>query len=230
MKSSSLDCDLCVIGGGLSGVCAALSAARRGSRVVLVQDRSVLGGNASSEIRMHIVGADCHGSRPGARETGLLEELRLEDAVRNPHRSFSQWDILLYEKVLLEPNITLLLNATCDGCETFTENGATLIRSAHVIRNSTEEEFVITAKFFADCSGDGRLGLEAGADFLKGRESKADFGESLALDVADEQTLGSSILLTSRRHDTPQPFITPSWVRKFSRGDFYHRPIGSWEY
>lgn len=230
MKSSSLDCDLCVIGGGLSGVCAALSAARRGSRVVLVQDRSVLGGNASSEIRMHIVGADCHGSRPGARETGLLEELRLEDAVRNPHRCFSQWDILLYEKVILEPNLTLLLNATCDGCETFEANGVKLIRSAHVIRNSTEEEFVITAKFFADCSGDGRLGLEAGADFLKGRESKADFGESLALDVADEQTLGSSILLTSRRHDTPQPFITPSWVRKFSRGDFYHRPIGSWEY
>ena len=230
MKFSSLDCDLCVIGGGLSGVCAAVSAARRGSRVVLVQDRPVLGGNASSEIRMHVVGADCHGTRPGARETGLLEEFRLDDAVRNPHRSYSQWDILLYEKVTLEPNITLLLNATCDGCETFAENGVKMIRSAHVTRPSTEEAFVITAKFFADCSGDGRLGLEAGADFLRGRESKATFGESLACDAADEQTLGSSILITSRRYNTPQPFIAPSWIRKFERGDFVHRPIGSWEY
>jgi len=190
----------------------------------------VLGGNASSEIRMHVVGADCHGSRPGARETGLMEELRLEDSVRNPHRSYSQWDILLYEKVILEPNITLLLNATCDGCETATVDGTRLIRSAHVIRHSTEEEFTVTAKFFADCSGDGRLGFEAGADFMKGRESKAEYGESLALDVADEQTLGSSILLTSRCYDTPQPFIAPSWSRKFSRSEFKHRPIRSWEY
>ena len=64
----------------LAGVCAALAAARNGVSVVLVQDRSVLGGNASSEIKMHIVGADSHGLRPGARESGLIEELRLEDA------------------------------------------------------------------------------------------------------------------------------------------------------
>lgn len=53
-----------------------------------------------------------------ARETGLIEEFRLEDAARNPHRSYSQWDLLLYEKVVQEPNITLLLNAACVGCET----------------------------------------------------------------------------------------------------------------
>jgi glycine/D-amino acid oxidase-like deaminating enzyme len=70
----TLDADLCVIGGGMSGLCAAISAARNGAKVVLVQDRPVLGGNASSEIKMHIVGADCHRGRPGARETGLIEE------------------------------------------------------------------------------------------------------------------------------------------------------------
>jgi choline dehydrogenase-like flavoprotein len=82
MTDRALSADLVVVGGGMAGTCAALAAARNGARVVLVQDRSVLGGNASSEIRMHIVGADSHGGKPGARETGLIEEQRLEDAVR----------------------------------------------------------------------------------------------------------------------------------------------------
>ena len=84
MSTIRLQTDFCVVGGGLAGVCAALAAARNGIRVVLIQDRSVLGGNASSEIRMHIVGASCSGKRPGARESGILDELRVEDAVRNP--------------------------------------------------------------------------------------------------------------------------------------------------
>src|ERR1700756_2768177 len=99
LRVNCLLADVAVIGGGMAGICAAISAARNGAKVVLVQDRSVLGGNASSEIKMHIVGADCHGQRPGARETGLIEEFRLDDAYRNPHRSYSQWDLLLYEKV-----------------------------------------------------------------------------------------------------------------------------------
>ena len=65
--------DVVVVGGGMAGLCAAISAAREGSRVALIQNRPVLGGNGSSEIRMHIVGADYHGTRPNARETGLLE-------------------------------------------------------------------------------------------------------------------------------------------------------------
>jgi hypothetical protein len=227
-----LAADLVVVGGGLAGVCAALAAARRGARVVLVQDRSVLGGNASSEIRMHIVGADCHGTRPGARETGLIEELKLEDAARNPHRSYSQWDLLLYEKVVAEPNITLLLDTACVGCELApgAPGGPRRIRSVNALRHSTEDEFVLTAPFFADCSGDGRLGFEAGADFTVGREAQSAFGESLARPAADRHTLGSSILFTARRHDTPQPFRAPSWVRRFQRHEFKHRPIHSYEY
>jgi glycine/D-amino acid oxidase-like deaminating enzyme len=82
MNHIKLDCDFLVAGGGMAGICAAISAARRGARTILIQDRSVLGGNASSEIKMHIVGADCHGAKPGAREAGIMEELRLEDAAR----------------------------------------------------------------------------------------------------------------------------------------------------
>jgi hypothetical protein len=225
-----LSADLVVVGGGLAGVCAAISAARNGARVVLVQDRSVLGGNASSEIRMHVVGADCHGTRPGARESGLLEEFRLEDAARNPQRSYAQWDLLLYDKVVAEPNITLLLDTDCVGCDVETHAGHRRISAVRAVRNSTEESFVLRAPFFADCSGDGRLGAEAGADFTVGREARATHGESLAPEQADACTLGSSILFTARQHSSPQPYVAPRWVRKFQRADFARRPIRSYEY
>ncbi|HQK95913.1 MAG TPA: FAD-dependent oxidoreductase, partial [Armatimonadota bacterium] len=94
--------DVCVVGGGMAGICAALAAARHGARVALLHDRPVLGGNASSECRVHICGADRHGGIPNLRETGILEELRLENLARNPQRSFSVWDTVLYEAVRLQ--------------------------------------------------------------------------------------------------------------------------------
>ena len=231
LASHHLETDFLIAGGGLAGVCAAIAAARHGARVILLQDRSVLGGNASSEIKMHAVGADAHGKKPGARESGIIEELLLEDAVRNPHRSYSQWDLLLYEKVKLEPNITLLLDTDLVGAEVETRpDGRRAIRRVHAVRQPTEDEFVITAVYFADCTGDGRLGAEAGADCQIGREAKSAFGETLARDVADRQTLGSSILITAREYDQPQPFLAPSWTRRFHLGDFKHRPILSYEY
>lgn len=230
MKTHRLEVDFCVIGGGLSGICAALGAARNGSKVVLVQDRSVLGGNASSEVKMHVVGADCHGHRPGARETGLIEEFKLEDSYRNPQRTYSMWDLLFYEKVTENPNITLLLDADCVGCTTEMQSGQKVITSAHVVRQAAEEEFQISARFFADCSGDGRLGAEAGADFRMGREAQAEFDESLALPEADNKTLGNSILFTAKKHDTPQPFVRPHWVRTFTKDEFKRRGINGYEY
>lgn len=230
MTRHELHTDFVVVGGGLAGVCAALAAARNGAKVVLIQDRSVLGGNASSEIRMHAVGADFHGRRPGARETGLIEELRLEDAARNPHRSYAQWDLLLYEKVTMEPAITLLLDTDCTGCTVEESDGGRRITAVEAVRHSTEDAFTIRAAVFADCSGDGRLGAEAGADFTVGREAKADYGEPLALDVADRQTLGSSIMFTARKYETPQPFVAPAWVRRFRREEFKFRPIEGFEY
>jgi hypothetical protein len=232
LKTNRLTVDFVVVGGGMAGTIAAVAAARNGASVVLVQDRSVLGGNASSEIRMHIVGADSHGGKPGARETGIIEELRLEDATRNPHRSYSQWDLLLYEKVKAESNITLLLDTTCVSAEVaVASDGARCITAVRAVRNSTDDEFLITARWFADCSGDGRLGAEAGADFTEGRESRATHGESLAPEQADKNRLGSSIMFMSREHAAPQPFISPNWIRKFSKDDFRgHRDIFSYEY
>src|SRR5690349_16365145 len=107
-----LHADLVVVGGGMSGVCCAVTAARGGARVVLIQDRPVLGGNASSEVRLWILGATSHmgNNNRWAREGGVIDELLVENTFRNPEGNPLMLDALLLEKVVAEPNITLLLN------------------------------------------------------------------------------------------------------------------------
>ena len=222
LQRHRLTCDVLVAGGGPAGVPCAIAAARNGARVILCQDRPVLGGNASSEVRMHIVGANGTGHfdrgeelRTEAREGGIIEEIRLENCVRNPQRSASMFDLILYEKCRAEPNLTLLLNTTVVG----TEMNGSAIDYAIAERQSTEDAFELEATFFVDCTGDGRLGAEAGAHFMEGREDRAAFGESLALETADTHRLGSTILITARKHDRPMPFTAPPWARKFTKDD-----------
>src|SRR5262245_52475382 len=193
MVPVTLDADVFVAGGGLAGVCAAVAAARNGARVVLVQDRSRLGGNSSSEVKMHVVGASCHKGRPGWRESGLLEEIRLDDAANNPQRSWELWDLLLYDKVMSEPRITLLLDTAVVAAET-NEGRITRIRARC---DRTEHLYVVTASVYVDCTGDSRLALEAGAKVRQGRESRDEFGEPLAPASSDGEKLGSSILFTA---------------------------------
>jgi len=226
MTPVDLICDVFVAGGGMAGVCAAVAAARHGAKVILAQDRSRLGGNASSEVKMHVVGADCSGGRPGWREGGLLEEFRLDDAVNNPQRSFELWDLLLYDKVRTEPNITLLLEAPLFGAAV--KDGE--IRQVRVRCDQSEHLYRIQAKLFLDCTGDSRLALEAGAEMRHGREVKSEFGESLALDQADAQTLGSSILFTARDYGKPVPFTPPRWARRITKEQLRFRSVKSWEY
>jgi hypothetical protein len=226
MTLVELDCDVLVAGGGLAGVLAAVSAARHGSKVVLVQDRSRLGGNSSSEIKMHVVGSNNHKGRPGWREGGLLEEFRLDDAANNPQRCWELWDLLLYDKVVSEPNITLLLETTLYTAET--KDG--MIQRIQARCDRTEHLYRITAKLFCDCTGDSRLGLETGAEFKVGHESRAEFGESLAPETADNKTQGCSILFTSRDFGQPMPFTPPKWARKITERELKSRPVKSWEY
>jgi hypothetical protein len=226
LAQADLACDLFVAGGGMAGVCAAIAAARHGARVLLCQDRSRLGGNSSSEVKMHIVGADMSGGRPGWRESGLVEELRLDEAATNPQRSREMWDLLLYDKVKSEPNITLLLDTVCCGAEVQSDK----ITRAFARCDKTEHLYRISAKLFADCTGDCRLGLEAGAEMRTGREAKSEFNESLALDKADDATLGSSILFTARDFGRPMPFKPPKWVRKINKETLRFRNTTSWEY
>ena len=225
-----METDVVIAGGGMAGVCAALAAARNGARVVLIQDRSVLGGNASSEIRMHIVGADSHGSRKDtdSRESGILEELRLEEAITNPQRSASMWDYILYNKIRSESNITLLLDTVCTGVEM---KSSSEIDAIHALRHGTEDAITIKATLFIDCTGDGRVGAEAGALFRMGRESKNEYNESLAPDRPDKLTLGSSILFTSKKYDQPMPFTAPAWAYKYPKCEnLPHRGHDTWEY
>ena len=226
MRVVRLETDILVAGGGLAGVCAAIAAARHGARVVLVQDRSRLGGNSSSEVKMHVVGANQHRGRPGWREGGIIEEFRLADAVNNPQRCWELWDLLLYDKVVSEPNITLLLETTVYAATV--KDGRIVAAAARCDRS--ERLYRIRAAIYCDCTGDSRLGLEAGAEMRTGREPRSEFGESLAPEKPDDLTLGSSILFTSRLHRSPMPFTAPAWARKITREQLLHRPITSWEY
>ncbi len=228
MTLVDLECDLLVAGGGPAGVCAALAAARHGARVVLVQDRSRLGGNSSSEVKMHVVGANNHRGRPGWREGGLIEELRLDDAANNPQRSWELWDLLLYDKVVSEPGCTLLLDTAVFAAEV--RDG--LVQRVMARCDTTEHLYRIRAAHFADCTGDARLALEAGATIRWGREARAEFGESLGAETANRTTLGSSILFTARDHGRSMPFAPPRWARKIGPEHLRFRPVSStaWEY
>ena len=212
-------------------MCAALAAARHGAQVVLMQDRAVLGGNASSECRVGISGA-ARGGIPHMRETGILEELRLENLYRNPHDVFAVQDTVYYEKVRFEPNITLLMNCTCTGA---TMDGS-LIASISGWQMSSETQHVVNAGVFADCSGDSILAPLTGAEYRVGREARSEFGESIAPEHADGHTMGMSLLFKSRHYDTPQPFEPPDWAYRFERcedlpyGERGHDiwPMGYW--
>ncbi len=228
MTVVDLQPDVFIAGGGLAGVCAALSAARNGSRVVLVQDRSRLGGNSSSEVKMHVVGANSHGGRPGWREGGLIEEIRLDDAVNNPQRCWELWDLLLYDKVISEPNITLLLETVLYSVSM--KNGE--IDRVIARCDKSEHLYRVKAKMYVDATGDSRLGLEAGAEYRTGRETRSEFGESLAPEKADQETLGSSILFTSRLYHRKMPYTPPKWARKVTKDALRFRTVGpeNWEY
>ncbi len=203
------DVDICVIGGGIGGMFTAISAARHGAKVALMHDRPVLGGNASSEIRMWISGA---GTRVrDLQETGIMEEIQLENMHRNPARNWSTWDALLYEKVRFEPNIDLILNCSC--CDA--KMNGTQIESVKGFQLTTYLWHEVKAKIFVDSSGDSILAPLTGAEYAVGRESKSTYGEEFGLDVADNHTMGMSILLQCRETDHPVSYTPPMWAYDF---------------
>ena len=216
LKEMVHDVDLCVVGGGMAGLCAAIAAARSGIKVALMHDRPVLGGNASSEIRMWICGA---GSRVrNLQETGIMEEIALENMHRNPQRNYTIWDTILYEKVRFEKNITLLLNCSC--CRAETEGNH--IRSVTGFQLTTYTWHTVRAAYFADCSGDGILAPLTGADHRIGRESRAETGEEFALEKADSHTMGMSLLLQCRETDHKADYVPPAWAYDFPDDEAMH--------
>ena len=211
VKDVALETQFVVCGGGLSGVCAAIAAARHGAKVVLVQDRPVLGGNASSEVRMGIMGA--HGDEN--KEAGVLEELQLKNFYYNPLMRYTLWDDVILSAVREEPNITLLLNTSVDGVEM--ADGR--IAAVKAWNSNAYSRYVVKGRFFADCTGDGILRL-SGAKFRRGRELPSEFGENYLQEGGDHRTMGNSILLQLRETKEHHPFVPPPWAYRFTDEDF----------
>jgi len=213
LREERVETDLVVVGGGMAGVCAAITAARAGIRVVLIQDRPVLGGNASSEVRLWILGATSHmgNNNRWAREGGVIDEILVENMHRNPEGNPLVLDTILLEKVVSEPNITLLLNTAVHDLEKETPDLISAVR-AFCSQNSTS--YVVKAPLFCDASGDGIIGFLAGAAFRMGAESREEFGEGFAPDISYGGLLGHSLYFYSKDTGKPVRFTAPSFALK----------------
>lgn len=211
LKTGRLACDLAVIGGGLAGVCAAITAARAGIRVVLVQDRPVLGGNASSEVRLWILGATSHmgNNNRWAREGGVIDELLVENLHRNPEGNPLILDAIILEKVVNEPDITLLLNTAVHDLE---KSDPDTIKSVRAFCSQNSTVYEITAPLFVDASGDGVVGFLAGAAFRIGAEARSELGEAFAPEQASNELLGHTIYFCSKDAGRPVRFTPPAFA------------------
>jgi len=211
--------DFIVVGGGMAGVCAAIEAARGGAKTALIHSRPVLGGNASSEVRIHISGADHSLTQPDYAESGLLYELMLENKARNENFSYSIWDMILFEAVKKQENLTVYYNTVMYDCET--END--LITAIYCVQETTEMRYKFTAPLFSDCTGHGTLGYFAGAEFRQGSESKAETGEEHAPETANNERMGNSIHFKARDMGRPVKFTPPYFAKKFTEHDLRFR-------
>ncbi|HET9280259.1 MAG TPA: FAD-dependent oxidoreductase, partial [Flavitalea sp.] len=207
----SIQTDLVVVGGGLSGICCAITAARSGLKVVLVQDRPVLGGNSSSEVRLWILGATSHmgNNNRWAREGGIVDEILVENTYRNPEGNPVIFDTVLLDKVVSEANITLLLNTAVYHVEKKDEQ---TIGSVRAFCSQSQNEFELTAPLFCDASGDGIVGFLAGAAFRMGAESKEEFGEKFAPSKEYGELLGHSLYFYSKDTGVPVKFVPPAFA------------------
>lgn len=210
-RTLRLAADLVIVGGGLAGVCAAITAARAGIKVVLVQDRPVLGGNASSEVRLWILGATSHmgNNNRWAREGGVIDELLVENMFRNPEGNPLLVDALLLEKVTAEPNITLLLNTAVFE---LTKRDADTIEAVRAFCAQNSTLYELRAPLFCDASGDGIVGFMAGAAFRMGAEAREEFGEKFAPAQSYGELLGHSLYFYSKDTGRPVQFTPPSFA------------------
>lgn len=221
---TELRCEIAVVGGGQAGVCAAIAAAQAGRTVILLQDRPVLGGNSSSEAGVPPHGAEAMAHNRNARDTGLLENLRLDyyqvwspESDSRPH-----WDRLLHEACASEPKLRVLLNTRVVDCRV---SGRRVVDLA-CHDSLAGETFGVTASLYIDATGDGFLSWKAGAEYRIGREGAAEFGERVfGKGVPDRKTLGCTVYGWAVERDREVPFSPPSWAVNYdSCAALRHRP------
>lgn len=203
--------DLVVVGGGLSGVCCSIAAARNGIRVALIQDRPVLGGNASSEVRVWALGATSHmgNNNRWAREGGIIDEIMVENMHRNREGNPLLFDALLLEKVINEPNLFLFLNTVVYDID---KSSKDKIKSIWAFNSQNSTSFHIAGTYFCDASGDGILGYMAGATFRIGAEETVEFDEGFSPSEEYGQLLGHTIFLYSKKTEYPVKYVAPSYA------------------
>lgn len=219
-KVKNAEYDVVVIGGGMSGICAALAAARHGARTALVHDRHVLGGNASSEIRMHICGASENLAKPDLEESGILHEIMLDNKSRNDYYNFSIWDMVLFSTVKRQKNLTVYLSTAMESCEM--GEGST-IRSIDAYQLTTETHWKISGKVFIDCTGNATLGYYAEAEFRTGSEGRDEFGEPDAPGQPNKERMGNTLLFKAVDRGHPVVFKKPDFARTFTEEELKYR-------
>lgn len=224
LKRINLQADLVIVGGGLAGTCAAVTAAREGAQVVLVQDRPVLGGNASSEVRLWILGATSHmgNNNRWSRESGVVGEFLEENLYRNPEGNPLIVDTVLLDLVRQEPNITLLLNISVYEVN---KDGEDRIASCMGFCSQNATLYHISGQTFMDASGDGVVAFLAGASFRLGAETRDEFGEGMAPNEDYGYLLGHSIYFYSKDTGRPvrytPPYFASGEIERISK----YRPI-----
>ncbi len=213
LRVTELSCDLAIAGGGLAGVCCAITAARAGLKVILIQDRPVLGGNSSSEVRLWALGATSHmgNNNRWAREGGVIDEILVENTYRNPEGNPVIYDTVLLEKVIEEPNITLLLNTVVYDLE---KSNPDTIRSLTAFCPQNATRYQVSAPLFCDASGDGVVGFLAGAAFRMGAEGPEEFDERFAPSIEYGALMGHSIFFYSKDVGVPVKYVPPSFALK----------------
>jgi len=215
--------DLVVVGGGIAGTCTAVSAARLGSQVALLQDRPVLGGNNSSEVRVHLNGKINLPPYPALGN--IIKEL--DSGKRGNAQPASNYDDQKKLRVVrAEKNIHLFLNMHAFKVEK-RANRIVAVIAKHT-RNSKELRFA--APLFADCTGDGTVGYLTGADYRMGREGRNETAESLAPQEPDKMTLGASVQWYSVQTKRPTTFPDCPWALKFTEESCQHATKGDWNW
>jgi hypothetical protein len=213
--------DLVVIGGGVAGISAAISAARLGCKVALINDRPVLGGNNSSEIRVHL---------GGRIETGTYKELGNLQKEFGPARGGNAQPAEFYEDekkaeaVAGEKNITLFSNYRAVGVTMDGEQ----IQSVTAKHIESGKELDFYAPLFSDCTGDGTIGYLAGADYAMGREGREEFNETTAPEKADRMTMGASVQWYSVDNKEPSSFPYFSYGVNFTEKNCEKVMMGEW--
>ena len=216
--------DFVVVGGGIAGTCAAISAARLGLKVALVQDRPVLGGANSSEVRVHLGGRQNIGEYP--RLGDVVSEIGPAHG-GNAQPAANYEDGRKLAAVEAEKNISLFLNTLVDRVDAKKGERITAVEGVNVV---TGERTRFEAPLFADCTGDGTVGALAGADWRLGREGKDETGESRAPEKGDRMTMGASVQWYAKKGAEATSFPFEQWMIKFNESNCEYNMRGDWDW